>query len=110
MFALWETIKVYVLGSILIAAIAGTWTVQNWRYAGREMAYIKLEEKLVQQEAKKQAKAATNFESKQGKSNEVYDAIHRALQALGNTGSLCLDAERLRIVNAALARQAPNPR
>lgn len=108
MIGIWETLKVCILGSILIGAITLTWSIQNWRYASLEQSYLVKEQKLTQKEANQQAKAATQFEQKQGDTNDTYDAINQALKAAGASGIVCFDARRLQLLNAALARKAPH--
>lgn len=106
---IFETIKVCILGGILISAIAATWTIQNWRWESKETAYLQEEQKLIQTEQNKQAAAATGYEKKQEATNETYKKIIDALKKAKPATGKCLDTDRMRDVNAALTRKTPNP-
>lgn len=109
MFAIWNYVRIFLFGSSLLATFIAAWTIQNWRYAGRETAYLQAEQILTQKEANKQASAATKFEQKLGKTDDIYDAINQALKSGGSSGNVCFDAQRLRLLNSALTRKAPDP-
>lgn len=108
MFGLWGIIRVCLLGASLLSAVIATWTIQNWRWEGKENAYLLRQQELIQAEAKQQADAATKFEQKQGKTNAEYEKIIQALKSAKPNATVCFDPDRLRIVNSALARTSPD--
>lgn len=103
---IWETIKVYVFGAVLLAAIAGTWLVQDWRWQSKETNYVKEQLAQFQKEAAKENNAATQFEKKKEATDDTFKKIDKALQA-NKSSTVCFDPKRLRVVNSALARKAP---
>lgn len=106
--AFWQIFKLSLLGLLVAASFTAAWTVQGWRYAGKETAYLQQEQKLIAKEAAHEAKAANAFEKKQEKTNAVYKKIIDALKAAKPNSTVCFDAERLRDVNAALTRTSPD--
>lgn len=105
---IWETIKVYILGALLIGAVAAAWVIQDWRWQSKETNYVKEQLAQIQKEADKEAKAATKYEKKQEASNDTYKKIHGALNSHNGNPVLCFDPDRLRLVNSALTRKTPD--
>jgi sensor domain CHASE-containing protein len=104
---MFETIKVCILGAVIIVIIACTWTVQNWRWEAKQTSALQEQATAIKNEANKEAKAATGFEKKEAARNDKYDKL---VQNLPKGNHSCLDANGLRELNSALSRKATNPR
>lgn len=97
---------------LVIVALAGgfvTYQVEEWRWHAKETSYLQAQAKMIAAEQKKSAAAATKFEKQVEKTNEIYRQITRDLNRNQNPAVTCLDPKRLRTVNSALARKAPDP-
>lgn len=107
MFSIWETVKVCILGSVLITAIAITWEVQQWRWESKQTEALEEQTQRMAKEAKKESNAATVYEQKREATDETYKAIDKAIHSNKSPSIVCFDTKRLRIVNHALSRTAP---
>lgn len=96
---MFDTIKVCILGAVLISVIAGTWAVQNWRWEAKETGMLQDQAIALNKEANKQAKAATKFEKRKAKSDEKFAEINKNL---GKSGGSCLSPDSLHNLNTAL--------
>lgn len=107
---IFDFVKFFLLGTMVFCAVALTWSIQDWRWQSKETNYVKEQLAELQKEETKEAKAATQFEKKSEGTNETYNKIDKALSAIPSKPPVvCFGNRRLRVVNSALARKAPDP-
>lgn len=100
---MFEQIKIYLLGIVMMSLIAGTWAVQDWRWKAKETNILQEQAAATQTEALKEAQAAVDFEKRETKSNEKYTKLKKQLsKILKSSKSSCFTPDQLRILNDAI--------
>lgn len=109
MFGALTILELIAAVSVWLASLGMVYQVEEWRWKAKETNYVQEQLAQTQKEAAKENKAATQFEKKQEATNETYKKIDKALDVQSKPAVVCFGAKRLRVVNSALARKAPDP-